>query len=622
VKKNGAKRLVTSAMIAMLTLSPAVIANADETTKDNAAVTKITLLHTNDSHSRVFEGKYDGMGFAKLATLVKQHEEQNENTLLLDAGDTFHGKTFATLTKGESIANVLNAVGYDGLAAGNHDFNYGYERLLELSEIVDFPVLSANVIYEETGELVLPPYMIKEVDGIKLGIFGLSTPETHYKTHPKNVEGLKFTDPVAAANKMIAELKEQGVDTVIALTHLGTDASSTDTSIKVAEGAPGIDLIIDGHSHTVDNVGVSGTKIVSAGEYLKNLGVINLEFTGKELTNVTASLTTKEDAATVEPDADTATLIDEIKTAQEEILAEVAGETTVTLDGERDQVRKGETNLGNLITDAMLDVTGADFALTNGGGIRASIDAGEITKGEVITVLPFGNYIQTKDVTGKDVKAALENGASGYPANHGAFSHVAGLTYKIDETKPAGERVHSIMIQGNPIEMDKTYSMATNDFLAAGGDNYEMFKGLAHTGDFPALDEAVINYIKSHGTVNATTEGRIVVEPIATETTSDYGVYIVKSGDTLGTIAAKFSVDWKKLVDINKLDNPNLIYSGTELNVPMKKEAMNTYTVQSGDTLSKIAAKYGTTWKTLQALNNLENPNLIITSQKLVVPTK
>lgn len=576
MKKNSFKRMFTLALAASLAFSHAALAN--EAAQTTEKVTKITLLHTNDSHSRVFEGQYDGMGFAKLSTLVKQQEEKNANTLLLDAGDTFHGQTFATLTRGESIAKVLNEVGYDGLAAGNHDFNYGYKRLLELAEMVEFPVLSANVVYEATGELVLPPYMIKEVDGIKLGIFGLSTPETHYKTHPKNVEGLKFTDPVAAANKMVAELNEKGVDAVIALTHLGTDESSTDTSIKVATGAPGIDLIIDGHSHTVENVGVSGTKIVSAGEYLKNLGVVELEFKGKELASMNASLITKEDAASIVPDADVQAVVETIETAQDAILAEVVGTTTVKLDGERDQVRKAESNLGNLITDAMLDATGADFALTNGGGIRASIDAGEITKGEIITVLPFGNYIQTKDITGKDIKAALENGASGYPANHGAFAQVAGLTYKIDETKPAGERVHSITIQGKPIHLNETYTMATNDFLAAGGDNYNMFKSLPHTGDYPALDEAVIQFIKAKGTITPAVEGRIVVEPVA-------GKAIEKTP------------------------------------VPAKP-AQAVYIVKSGDTLSKIAKQYGTTWKALQRLNNLKNPNLIYPAQKIVVPQK
>lgn len=599
------KRILIVALMVLLVLSQAVAVSAEDSNGTDK-VTKITLLHTNDSHSRVFEGKYAGMGFAKLSSLVKQHEANNSNTLLLDAGDTFHGQTFATLTQGESIAKVLNAVGYDGLAAGNHDFNYGYERLLELANIVEFPVLSANVIYEETGELVLPPYMIKEVDGIKLGIFGLSTPETHYKTHPANVEGLKFTDPVVAAQKMVAELNDQGVDAVIALTHLGVDESSTDTSIKVAEGATGIDLIIDGHSHTETNVGVSNTLIVSAGEYLKNLGVVELEFVGKELVNKSGHLITKEEAADIEPDADVQAVINAIESAQKEILAEVVGETDVFLDGERDSVRTGQTNLGQVITEAMVDVTGADFALTNGGGIRASIEVGEITKDDVITVLPFGNFIQTKEITGSVIKEALENGASGYPANHGAFAHTFGLNYEIDGSKPVGERVHSIMIQGEPLDMDKTYSMATNDFLAAGGDNYTMFEGLKHTGDYPALDEAVITYLKAN-------------MPAKTEA---YSLYVIKSDDTLGKIATKLGTTWEKLAEINMLENPNLIFAGQTLDVPMNKGTMNTYQVQSGDTLGKIAATFDVSWKVLQELNDLENPNLIFPAQELIVPVK
>jgi 5'-nucleotidase / UDP-sugar diphosphatase len=621
------KRLLSLILMAVLVLSQFTVATAEGSNDNSVKTTKIVLLHTNDSHSRVFEGKYAGMGFAKLSTLVKQYEELNANTLLLDAGDTFHGQTFATLTKGKSIADVLNAVGYDGMAAGNHDFNYGYERLLELTQVVNFPVLSANVIYEDSGELVLPPYMIKEVDGIKLGFFGLSTPETHYKTHPNNIKGLKFTDPVIASQKMVAELTAQGVDAIIAVSHLGTDASSTDTSIKVAEGAEGIDLIVDGHSHTTDNVGVSGTLIVSAGEYLKNLGVVELEFHGKNLVNKTASLITKEDAADIQPDADVEAVIKAIEDEQKEILSEVVGETSNVLDGERDTVRKAESNLGNLIADAMVEVTSADFALTNGGGIRASIDAGEITKEEVITVLPFGNYIQTKAISGKDIKAALENGASGYPANHGAFAHVSGLTYAIDASKDAGERVHSIMINGKSIEMDKTYSMATNDFLAAGGDNYTMFKDLKHTGDYAALDEALITYIKARGTVAPKTEGRILFKKLKEEKDKDkekvfeYKSYVIKLGDTLSAIAVKYDTTWHMLEKINNIENPDLIFAGETIKVPTTKGVNNTYIVKAGDNLSFIASHYGLTWQQLNELNNLENPDLIFPGQKINVPT-
>jgi 5'-nucleotidase / UDP-sugar diphosphatase len=483
----------------------------------------INILHTNDSHGRVDEGEYDGMGFAKIATLVKQFESENPNTLLLDAGDTLHGTTFATLMKGESVVNVMNKVGYDGMAAGNHDFNYGYQRLLELTEIAEFPVMSAN-IRKADNSLLLKPYTIKEVEGLKIGIFGLSTPETHYKTHPKNVEGLTFTDPVAEAKEMVTELESNGVDAIIAVSHLGIDESSTDTSIKVAEGAPGIDLIVDGHSHTTLVNGLveeNDTLIVSAGEYTKNLGLVTLEFDGKELVNKSAKLVTKEESAEIIPDEATKGVIDGIKDSQEEILSEVVGKTSVTLDGERNQVRAGETNLGNLITDSMIDLTGADIAITNGGGIRASITQGDITKGDVIQVLPFGNYIVTKNLTGTEIKVALENGVSAYPETKGAFPHVSGMTFAIDAAKPAGEKVHSVKINGQELELNKKYLVATNDFLAAGGDEYTSFKDSPIVNEYPSLDENLINYIQKLGSVTQQVEGRIVTKETPGEPTPE-----------------------------------------------------------------------------------------------------
>ncbi|MBS4190212.1 5'-nucleotidase C-terminal domain-containing protein [Bacillus sp. FJAT-49705] len=492
-----------------------------ESTTANTDTKNITILHTNDSHGRVEESQNDGMGFAKLSTLVKKYESENPNTLLLDAGDTLHGTTFATLSQGESIAKVMNKVGYDGMAAGNHDFNYGYKRLLEIEKMLDFPVLSANV-RQKDGSNLLKPYTIKEVDGIKLGIFGLSTPETHYKTHPKNVEGLTFTDPVKEAQAMVKELKAQNVDMIIAVTHLGIDESSTDTSIKVAKGAPGIDLIVDGHSHSTLVEGLKGendTLIVSAGEYTKNLGVVELTFEGKKLTNKTAKLINKDATADVKPDPEVEKVIKDIQKDQEKILSEEIGKTAVKLDGEREQVRAGETNLGNLITDAMVDMTGADMAVTNGGGIRASINEGTITKGDVVTVLPFGNYIVTKELTGAQIKAGLENGVDSYPEPKGAFPQVSGLTFAIDTAQEKGSRVHSMKIKGQPVDMNKKYLVATNDFMAAGGDEYTSFKDSPIANEFPALDEALINYIQKIGTVNVKAEGRIVAKPMEKEET-------------------------------------------------------------------------------------------------------
>jgi 5'-nucleotidase / UDP-sugar diphosphatase len=489
------------------------VGNTESASAQEAASKTITLLHTNDSHSKVEESQYEGMGFAKLATLMEQYEKQNENTLILDAGDTFHGSPFATTSKGESIAQLFNALGYDALAAGNHDFNYGYQRLLELTGLVDFPILSANVRHEADDTRLLDPYIIEEVDGVKVGIFGLTTPETTYKTNPKNVEGLTFTDPVEEAQAMVAELQSQDVDVIVALTHLGTDASSTETSIKVAEGAPGIDVIVDGHSHTT-NLEKHGdnTLIVSAGEYTENLGVVQLKIdSSNNLIGTDADLITKEEAAEMEitEDTDIRALIDSINEKNDEILSEVIGSTNVKLDGEREQVRGGETNLGNIITDSMVSATGAEAAITNGGGIRASIQAGEITKGDVVNVLPFGNFVVTKKFSGAVIKEALEHGTSDYPNVKGAFPHVSGMTYEIDLHAEAGDRVKNIKIKGEPVDLEKEYLIATNDFMAVGGDDYTMFTDGELVNEFSALDEILINYINENSPVEPKVENRI-----------------------------------------------------------------------------------------------------------------
>lgn len=191
---------------------------AESRDADLSAAIRLTIVHTNDTHSRVKEG--DGIGFAKISTIIKDIKSENPNTLVLDAGDTLHGQTFATLTRGESIIRIMNEIGYDAMTPGNHDFNYGYERLLELNELADFPILTANITKEDGGSL-LDAYVIIEIAGLRVGIFGLSTPETSYKTHPNNVKGLTFEDPVEAAKEIIEALDDE-TDIIIALAHLGT----------------------------------------------------------------------------------------------------------------------------------------------------------------------------------------------------------------------------------------------------------------------------------------------------------------------------------------------------------------------------------------------------------------
>ncbi|WP_134701708.1 5'-nucleotidase C-terminal domain-containing protein [Ammoniphilus sp. YIM 78166] len=542
---------------------------------------RITILYTNDIHSRFEESSSAGMGYAKIAALVKQHRAENPNTLVLDAGDTFHGQTITTLVQGESIIPVMNEIGYDAMTAGNHDFNYGMDRLLEIKGKLNFPVMGGNVVNRADGKPVLDSYVIKELDGIKIGIFGIATPETAYKTHPKNVKTVQFLDPVAHSKKMVEQLEQERVNVIIGLAHLGMDESSQHTSRLVAEQVKGIDVIIDGHSHQVfTDLMIGETLITQAGEYSKNLGVVNLTFDKGTLTEKKASIISKEDAKDVIPDPEITKIIEDIKSSQAQVLEEVIGTAAVKLEGEREKVRAGETNLGNLISSAMLKSTEADVALTNGGGIRASIEQGTVTKGNIITVLPFGNYVVTIKVTGSELQAALEHGAGQYPEPKGAFPHVAGLTFKIDPDQPEGQRIHSVFVAGKPLNANQEYILATNDFLAAGGDDYKMFAQKPVLNHYPTLDEIVIDYlqnqqaipiIESRVTVEAIKghESQPVQQPAVSEVVkSQPAWYVVKKGDTLSKIAQSHGTVWKKLQELNKLRNPHLIFPGQKILLP------------------------------------------------------
>ncbi len=524
--------------------------------------TNITIVHINDTHAKIAEGKYDGMGFAKVAEKVNAVRAENPNTLLLDGGDVLHGTTFATLEKGASVLKLMNAMKYDAMVAGNHDFNYGQERLLELSNDANFPILGANVIKED-GSALLDQYVIKEFDGVKVAIFGISSPETAYKTHPDNVKGITFVDPIESAKAMVKELDGKA-DVLIALAHIGLDDETIVKSSDIANAVPELDIIIDGHSHSDLSEGllVNGVLIAQTGEYTKNVGIIDLTVMDGKVTSKVASHYTKEDAAEKEGDAEVTALIDEIKAEQVKITSVVLSNTKTVLDGERGQVRTGETNLGNLIADAMIKESGADIALTNGGGIRSSIQVGDITKGDVITVLPFGNYIVTKEVTGADVVAAIENGIDSYPGAKGAFPHVSGMAYAFDANLPAGSRVTSLVINGLPVDMDKTYVLATNNFMAAGGDGYKMFADYPIKGEFAALDEALIDYMNIIDTSKLPSLYRVNAKAMA------QGNYTVKSGDLLWKIANKYNTTWEDLAEKNALVNPNMIMPGQVLTVP------------------------------------------------------
>lgn len=536
-----------SLALAMSIIFTPIVSSLENVVFAKEDTTEITILHTNDTHSRIKEG----VGFARIATKARKMKNEGKNVLLLDAGDTLHGLPIATISKGEPIVKVMNQAGYDAMVPGNHDFNYGYNRLLELKGMANFPMVASNVV-KDNGTRDFEPYIIKEIDGIKVGIFGLSTPETKYKSNPKNTEGVKFEDPIEVSKNMVKKLKDEGVDVIIALSHLGMDEESGIKSTDVASQVEGIDIIVDGHSHTTLTEGrrVKDTLIVQTGQYTDNLGVVNIKVKNGEVTEKTARLITTEGASSIEEDENIKNLIVEIEKKNEEVTKIEVGETKVRLDGDREKVRSGETNLANIITDIMLEAGEADITITNGGGIRASIEPGKITKGDVISVLPFGNYLVVKEVKGIDILNALEHGTKSYPEPAGGFPQVAGMTYRLDLNKEVGKRIHSIEIQGKPLDINKNYKVATNDFMAAGGDGYEMLGGGKLIAEYPGLDEIVAEHISKLGVIDKEVENRMIIEeekPIPEPVPSDKEVEKVE--EMINRLPEKITLANKKAIE-------------------------------------------------------------------------
>ena len=583
------KRFMSLALSITMVLS-LVLFNPISAFADDAK--ELVILHFNDTHARVKsvekDGVVTGVGFDRIAQYKQDLLKENPNVLMLDAGDTLHGQPIATLSQGESIVKILNLMGIDAFTPGNHDFNYGFARLQELEKMMNFPIVSANVM-DKSGKEVFKPYVIKEMDGFKVGIFGLSTPETSYKTNPKNVETIDFTDTIAAAKKAVEALEKENVDVIIALTHLGLDQGD-DTSDKVAEAVDGIDIVIDGHSHTTLEEGrmVKNTLIASTGEYDKAFGIVTLKIANGEVTEKSAKLMAAADTKDIVPHPDVVALLADIDKGLNEILSEKIGTSTVMLDGARENVRTKETNFGQLVADAMLDATGAEVALTNGGGIRASIEAGDITKNHIVTSFPFGNYLVTKEVKGKDIKAALEHGLSKYPEQNGGFPHVAGITFTFNTANPAGSRVSDLMVGGSPVDMEKAYLFVTNDFMAAGGDGYTMLKPYATVNEYAAFDEILVNYIKKMGTISTTLVPRMTVN------------------ETAPAAPAPMPEPM-----------PPMHHDGKVI-VPSPVETMN-YTVHHDMSIMELAMDHGFAWQHILVLNpEISNPMLKLKAGQVI----
>ena len=516
------KKILTSA--AVLGLS-AGMAQADYT---------LHILHINDLHSRIesisrfdgtcgaddeAEGKcFGGVARVKTAIDMKRAELAGENVVVLDAGDQFQGSLIYTTYKGQAAAEFMNAIGFDAMAVGNHEFDDGPEALASFIDAVDVPLVSSNLDVSQSNLLngKLNDHIVLDVGGEKIGIISALATDTVETSSPG--PNVIFQDEAEALAAAVAELEAEGVTKVIALTHVGLPKD-----MELAAEVEGLDVVVGGHSHTLLSntdekaagaypMMVGDVPVVQAYAYSKYLGHLTVTF--DDAGNVVSA--TGEPMlldASVTPDEAVAARVAELAAPVEEMKNTVVAAAPAAINGERESCRLVECEMGNLITDAMLDRVadqGIQIAIQNGGGIRASIDAGDVTMGEVYTVLPFQNTLSTFYVTGQTIIDALENGVSQTEEVKGRFPQVAGLTFTWDPSvAPLEGRIVEVLVGGAPIDPAAEYGVVSNNYVRGGGDGYGMFVDAKNAYDFgPDLAEVVADYMEAGNNAPAL-EGRI-----------------------------------------------------------------------------------------------------------------
>jgi len=548
------KRILSIFLVLCMLFAGAALAEEAKLAQD------VVVLFTSDVHCGVDQG----FGYVGVAAIRDAMKAAGNHVVLVDNGDSIQGEPMGTMTTGEANIQLMNAVGYDIAIPGNHEFDYGMDRFLELTKLAEFPYISAN--FNKEGELVFAPYVIKEFDGVKIAFVGMTTPKTITSSTPKYfqneagefVYGFMQDETgeklYAAVQSAVDAARAEGASYVVAMGHLGNEVNCQPwTYADVIANTNGIDAFLDGHSHDTDQVEMinkDGAKVLRSGcgTKLQGVGYLRISAEGE----ITAGLYSwNNDVAAPELLGISNSVSEAVDTATEtlnEKLNEVVATSEVDLtiydplvtkdDGSKIRIiRNAETNLGNLCSDAYRDQSGADVAFVNGGGIRVSIDAGEITLNDILKVHPFGNAMCVVEATGQQILDALEYGARAVPGESGGFQHTSGLTYEIhtyiessvkqDENGMfvgvEGEyRVKNVKVGGEDLVLDKIYTVASHNYmLKNGGDGFNMFMDCPLLQDEVMIDNQVlINYIT--GTLGGVVgeayadpygQGRIVAVP-------------------------------------------------------------------------------------------------------------
>ena len=480
---------------------------------------QIIIYHLNDTHARIstHDENEKSIGLDQISKVINLSRLKNKNTFLFHAGDLLHGTPRINISQGNNMIPLLNSIHLNALCPGNHEFNFSLEQLLTIAKHLHAYVLCSNIIYKDTKQYTFLPYIIYEVDinqndyisensnnsykdNLKIGIFGLATPETAYKANPQYVANLEFLNPISTAQNMVNLLKNN-CDIIIALTHLGIDASSEFTSKKIAEQVNGIDVIIDGHSHHTLEQGlkINNTLIVQAGSHNQYLGKIIINIKDKKINNISAELLNENQVNKIinnKVDNYIERELNKIENETDKQLNKIITYSNWNLSGNRLIVRQQECELGNLIADSIQWISNTDFAVINGGNIRTDLKKGPITYKDILAILPFNSIMNIIKIPGKVIKEMLEHSIEYVPASFGGFLHISSnLKFIYDPSMNKNNRIKEIYINNQLIDMNKIYTITITDFMYIGGDAYYMLIDLEKIGECGFSNEIFIKYL-------------------------------------------------------------------------------------------------------------------------------
>ena len=615
---------------------------------------ELNILHINDLHSRIEAiNKYDSTcsaeensknecfgGIARVKTAIdtRRGELKDANVLVLDAGDQFQGSLFYSMFKSGPVADFMNGIGFDAMAIGNHEFDDGPEELLKFIDASDFPIISGNTIAAEGSPVAgkFEPYIVKEMGGQKVAVVSVLATDTDETSSPG--DKIRFEDEIEYLKKAVADLQGQGINKIVLLSHVGYVRDK-----EIAAAVDGIDVIVGGHSHTllsstdekaegpyptlVKNPAGTDVPIVTAYAYSKYLGDLKVVFDDSGVVKSAEGAPKLLDSSVV-ADAGFAAKVEELGKPLEELKQKVVGASEDVIVGDRNVCRVEECSMGNLVADAQLDRVkdqGITISIANSGGLRASIDAGDVTMGEVLTVLPFQNTIATFQLKGSDLRAALENGVGQIEEVAGRFPQVAGMKYSFDTSKPAGSRITDVQVKEGEafvaLDPEKTYGVVTNNYVRGGGDGYSVFAEKAvNPYDFgPNLEQAVADYLSANNPYKPYTDGRITnATPAAAETAQ-------AEQPAADAPAAEAPAAEAPAASAPAATAPAQAPSPAASSETPATSGPSTYTVVRGDSLWKIAeATYGDgeRWTQISEANSLRNPDLLEIGQELELPVR